>query len=164
MRGNYLYIIMMFFLSTIISCQKEELLEEIEQIHLQGVWYEEEYLEDYNVISRLEYHFKEDSILEVYRMELNAGTGKLIGYRFKAQGKYYLVGHELSFTYLKTYVNDAFYLVPHANKNEYVGKDIPQTHSVTIEISKDGNTLVFYYPPCLPDANCISSKTLKKQP
>ncbi len=163
MRWNYLYITILIFLGTMISCQKEELLEEIEQIHLKGVWYEEEYLEDYNIISRLEYHFKEDSVLEVYRMEINAETGKLIGYRFKALGKYSLEGHELSFTYLKTYVNDALYLVPHAHRNEYVGEDIPQTHSVTIEISKDGNTLVFYYPPCLPNANCISSKTFKKQ-
>ena len=55
------YCIYTFFLiMAFISCSKEDKIT-LNNENLKGVWFEENYLEEYNRISRLEYIFKKKS-------------------------------------------------------------------------------------------------------
>jgi hypothetical protein len=165
MRYMYLIAGVLFISMFCLSCNKEsDIIADANELDLKGIWYEETFLEEEQLLSRLEYHFMDDSILEVYRMELNPDTRKIVTYRFKAYGTYHLQGNELSFTYLKTYKNDTYIgSVAYHGGMQYVGEDVPQTHSVTVEMSKDESTLVFYYPPCPLNANCVDYKVLRRQ-
>ncbi len=150
------------FIIICISCSKEETL--LNRENLVGVWYEEDYPEEVSRISRLEYHFKEDHTIEILRIEIEQDSGEILGYRYRSYGNYKLENDQLSFYNLVSYCNDD-------TKGSYteienlklVNENEGDSFTVTCKLEKNGQSLIFIYPPCGELANCIGSKTLIKE-
>ncbi len=60
----------------LINCSKEDKIT-LNEENLKGFWSEEDYLEEYNRISRLEFNFKEDYSLKIQRKEFDIQSGEV---------------------------------------------------------------------------------------
>src|SRR3989337_1723173 len=101
MKSSIIYV-HIIILALIAGCKDDNLSE----ADIKGVWVDEEFLEDYNRISKLEYNFKTDNTVEILRTELNMDSRAVLGYRHRAIGNYIVSGNKLSFSNLVTYNND----------------------------------------------------------
>jgi hypothetical protein len=155
-----LYVIAMYMiiiLALIAGCKDDNLSEAT----IKGVWTEEEILEDYNRISKVEYNFKTDNTVEILRIELNVDSRAVLGYRHRTIGNYVVSGNKLSFSNLVSYNNDDT-IAPYSPLEDLVKTSEGDAYEVTFAIS-DSNKLTLTYPPCGPLENCIETKTLIMQ-
>jgi hypothetical protein len=149
-------------LSTVFTGCAEEKNFLYEEDDLQGIWYEEQYYEDEHRISRLQYHFMENNVLEVLRIEIDANLHSILGYRFRTTGNYKLEGDQLTFYNLSSYMNNDTETDYAALENLQPVDENETSYTVTIELSEIIRRLILIYPPCGPAENCIGSTTLKK--
>lgn len=131
---------------------------------LRGVWVIETPLEEYGWISRLEYRFGEDGIVEILMIALDIRSRDILGYRYWALKKYSLERDQLTLKTLSVHVNDDA-------QHSYIDLDNLQLQkeaegeesTFTCRIEGDGNELVFVYPPCGPLENCIGSQAFMRE-
>lgn len=156
-------IVVTFFLLCVLltNCSKDELIK-INEETLMGVWYEEFSIEEENQISRLEYFFNDANKYEVLRKRIDITTGVVLGYRHRQLGDYKIENDQLTFYNLETYSNDDIQgSYADINSLKLISQS-ENSYSVTIEFRDSEKTLIFIYPPCPPNANCIGQKTLKR--
>lgn len=151
-----------FILLTVLSCSKDD-RNHLNVNDLQGIWYNEDYLQEYNRISRLEYNFKSDNTLEVLRLELSNDSGNILGYRFRTTGNYSLSDDQILFYNLSAYINDDTQGSCTEIADLKLIDQIIHDYTVTCKIEDNGSRIVFIFPPCGPAANCIGSISLLKQ-
>ncbi|MBI3111255.1 MAG: hypothetical protein HYZ01_06755 [Ignavibacteriales bacterium] len=107
------------------------------------------------LIDRFEMSFGEDYTMQKKRVVLEEETRVLLGFRYVSEGTYSANGLHLTMTEEKRGVHSDTagiftpVLIPMAVS--------PATEVVTYAI--EGAALVFRYPPCPPDANCLESQT-----
>jgi hypothetical protein len=143
-----------------LSCSKDD-RDNINYDDILGIWYQEEYLEEYDRISRLEYNFREDQTLEVLRIEIKSDSRNVLGYRFRTLGNYELFNNQISFFNLICYGNnDTKEAYTELENLELVDNSVNDHYTVTCKIEDSGKKIIFIYPPCGPTQNCIGSKTL----
>ncbi len=110
------------------------------------------------LIDRLEMTFGEDFTMRKQRVVLDELTRAQLGYRYVSEGTYSTTGLHLTITEEKRGVHSdtagifSSTLIPVAIT--------PSTEVVTYSI--ESGTLIFRYPPCPPDANCVESQTFFK--
>jgi hypothetical protein len=152
-----------FLIMAFISCSKEDKIT-LNNENLKGVWFEENYLEEYNRISRLEYIFKKDNSLEILRKEIDKNSREILGYRYRTLGNYRLDGDQLSFNNLVSYSNDDTQGPYTEIENlQLVEESEGSSYTITCKFEESGKKLIFIYPPCGELANCIGSETLIKE-
>jgi hypothetical protein len=152
-----------FLLLIAISCSKDDRAD-LDVNDILGIWYQEDFLQEYGRISRLEYNFKDDLSLEVLRIELNPDTRDVLGYRFRTLGNYALLNSQISFFNLTSYTNnDTQGSYTELENLDLINDSVNSQYTVTCKIEDGGNKIVFIYPPCGPAANCIGSTTLIKE-
>jgi hypothetical protein len=152
-----------FLLLAILSCSKKDKIN-LNNDKIIGVWYEEQIQEEDNRISRLEYHFKEDGVLEVLRIEIEKNSRIVLGYRYRRIGNYKLESDQLTFYNLLSYSNDDT-KGPYTEieKLEILTESEGISYTITYKFEENDKKLIFIYPPCDPAANCIGSTTLIKE-
>lgn len=144
------------------SCSKEHVIT-LNEENIKGVWFEEVTLEENNRISRLEYTFKDDNILEVLRIEIGKDSRDVLGYRYRTSGNYKLEGNQLSFYNLVNYCNDDTQVSFTEIENlRLVREGEGDSYTVTCKFEDNGKKLTFIYSPCGELANCIDHLTLTK--
>jgi len=155
----YAFILIFVFL----SCSKENVIT-LNEENIKGVWFEEVYLEENNRISRLEYIFKEDNILEVLRIESEKDSRDVLGYRYRTLGNYKLESDQLSFYNLVNYSNDdtqgSYTEIENLQLVEESERD---SYTITCKFEDNGKKITFIYPPCGELANCIDYLILTKE-
>ena len=152
-----------FFIFDFIGCSKEDSIIQNEK-HLTGIWHEEEYLSEYNRISKLQYNFRENDSLEVLRMEIEIDSRKILGYRYRTLGKYKITDDHITFYNLVSYSNDDTQGSYTEIENlQLVNGSDGDSYIVTYKIEEYGNKLFLIYPPCGPAENCIGTKILIKE-
>ena len=155
MKSSIIYV-HIIILALIAGCKDDNLSE----ADIKGVWVDEEFLEDYNRISKLEYNFKTDNTVEILRTELNMDSRAVLGYRHRAIGNYIVSGNKLSFSNLVTYNNDDT-IAQYSPLEDLLKESEDNAYEVTFTIGS--NKLTLTYPPCGPLANCIGTMTLVRQ-
>jgi hypothetical protein len=142
------------------SCTKENISEFSGE--LAGVWYKENYSDENNQISRLEYNFKQDGNFEVLRIELENETREILGYRYRSTGNYTTKGNQLTFYDLMVYSHNDLE-GPFSNLKDLMPGVSGRPYTVTYSIEKNGSELLFIYPPCGELEDCLTSTTLLKE-
>lgn len=110
------------------------------------------------LIDRLEMTFGDDFTMRKKRVVLDELTRAQLGYRYVSEGSYTTTGLHLTMTEEKRGVHSdttgifSPVLIPVAIN--------PATEVVTYSV--EIGTLIFRYPPCPPDANCVEFQTLFK--
>lgn len=108
------------------------------------------------LIDRLEMTFGEDFTMRKQRVVLDELTRAQLGYRYVSEGSYSTTGLHLTMTEEKRGVHSdtagIFFptLIPLVIT--------PSTEVVTYSV--EIGTLIFRYPPCPPNADCVESQTL----
>lgn len=149
-------------ISVFLSCSKEHVIT-LNEENIKGVWFEEVTLEENNRISRVEYTFKDDNILEVLRIEIGKDSRDVLGYRYRTSGNYKLEGNQLSFYNLVDYCNDDTQGSYTEIENlRLVREGEGDSYTVTCKFEDNGKKLTFIYSPCGELANCIDHLTLTK--
>jgi hypothetical protein len=151
-----------FILLIVLSCSKDD-RDDLNVNDILGIWYQEDFLQEYGRISRLEYNFKDDHTLEVLRIELNSDSRDLLGYRYRTLGNYALINNQISFFNLSSYSNnDSQGSYTELENLDLVDGSVDDQYTVTCKLEDGGKKIVFIYPPCGPAENCIGSTTLIK--
>lgn len=110
------------------------------------------------LIDRFEMSFGEDYAMRKKRVVLEEQTRAQLGYRYVSEGTYSTTGLHLTMTEEKRGVHgDTAGIFSPVLIPEVIN---PATEVVTYAI--EGGALVFRYPPCPPDANCLELQTFFK--
>lgn len=155
-------ILFIVFAIAIIGCsEKEENTANADE--LIATWTEKTVIESSNKYSVVEYVFDENGDYELVRKVYNAKTDEFLGYRYQEIGKFVLIDNQLTFHIQETYVNDDakglfsdienLVLVENSSENEF---------TLTVKFEDNMNTLIYIYPPCPPNANCIDKSVFIK--
>ena len=154
---SYVINVYVIIVTYIAGCKDENLSE----ANIKGVWAEEEILEDYDRISRLEYNFKTDDTVEILRIELEMHSRSVLGYGYRTIGNYAVSADKLSLSNLVSYNNDDT-IAEYSPLEDLVKESEGEAYELTFTI-QDNNKLTLTYSPCGPLANCIDTKTLIRQ-
>lgn len=150
------------FIFAIIGCSEKE-NNDINNEKLIATWHEKINIEGIDKYAIVEYVFDEDGDYEVVRKVFNSDTDELLGYRFMEVGKYFLKNDQLTFHIQETYVNDdSKGLYSDAEDLVLSEQDSGSEFTLTIKFENGAKTLVYFYPPCPPDANCIDRSVFNR--
>ncbi|QMU29772.1 hypothetical protein [Adhaeribacter radiodurans] len=156
------FLLCFFLLLTFFSCSKEDAVSPSGK-QILGIWFQEDSLPEDNRISKLQYHFKEDNTLEILRIELDANSRQVLGYRYRSTARFSLVKDQLSFSDFTNYIhNDS--LGSYSSLQDLKAAT-PQLNGyiVTCKLEDKGRKLTFIYPPCKDTFNCIGAQTFSKE-
>ena len=156
------FLLCFLLLLTFFSCSKEDAVSPSGK-QILGIWFQEDSLPEDNRISKLQYHFKEDNTLEILRLELDASSKQVLGYRYKSTARYSLHKDKLSFSDFTNYThNDT--LVSYSSLQDLKAVTSQQSgYTVTCKLEDKGQKLTFIYPPCKDTFSCIGSQTFTKE-
>ncbi len=158
-----------FFISAITilllsSCNKESKIIIDKKSEIEGIWYTEGYLEEFNEISRLEYNFKKQGGLDILRVELDFNSREILGYRYRTLGKYRLEENHLILYSLRSFGNDdtiAHYTNLH--NLQFVPNSDMHTYNYRYEIIDGENKLIIYFTSGRTSKSSLGKIILTKQ-
>ena len=108
------------------------------------------------------YTFNADSTMLFSSAVVDSASGNVLGYEYRSNGKFRLNGDQLKLYQLAIYENlSQTAMYSPLTQLTLIKADTVQT--ITINISSDGNTFHFVFPPCGPSANCIGEIDYKRK-
>ena len=155
MKIKFLY----FLLITIISLSNIgcNILESDNSLTITGKWIHDSPFESPpKITQRLEYTFNSDNTFNTETFVIDS-LGNILGYRFASNGIYSVFGNRLSIVtpeFLGINLEPAPLYVPKSDLK------ILQVYSESLKIKFNirNNEMIWIYPPCPPDANCIATR------
>lgn len=129
---------------------------------LVGTWSKTFSTDEPNFEQSIQYVFGSDNTVITSLVISNTSTSEVVGYRSRALGTYSVIEDILNTNLSEIYTHDDSTGL-FSSLEDLEVSDGPQTETVTISFSDNGETLTFIYPPCPPNANCIGSQTFIRQ-
>ena len=126
-----------------------------------GVWARTEPMEDPSMNQTLQYTFYGDHTVEIVRMAVDASTSEILGFRYKGIGTYEIDGDTLHVSLSEIYKHDDSSEL-YSSEAELELSDDTSDESLAISFSESGDILIFDYPPCPMNANCIDTLSLER--
>jgi hypothetical protein len=135
---------------------------------LEGVWFNE-HTTSYEgplLTSRLEYHFRSDNRVEVFRKIFNQPAGQLVGYQVSCYGNYSLEGDSLKLFNLQSYQHDFSngfakgYYSP-LDQLQFAGPQADLHWKVSFDSTE--TRVTFHFPPCVDTGDCVDYQVFEKE-
>jgi len=147
-------------ISIFISCTKET---DVYPTEIVGIWSNSIEIENHqNLTSELLYDFKSDNNFTIERAILNDTSNEILGYRYKATGKYSLNGDVLTINRLQIFEhNDSNGLYSDISNLE-LSDEISES-IVNIKFNDAYDQLHFHYPPCGSLQNCLVHEVFERK-
>jgi len=145
----------LILISIFISCTKKT---DVYPTEIVGIWSNRIEMEDNpNLISELLYNFEPEGNFTVERIIVDIKSDEILGFRYRATGRYSLNGNELTNNKLQIFNhNDSNGLYSDINNLE-LSNEISES-IINISFNNSYDQLHFYYLPCGPNENCIVDK------
>lgn len=130
---------------------------------LEGTWISaENYAFDDGSSSSLLYQFNGDGTFSTLARVIKDGNlNNVIGFTYRAEGKFILEEDKLQLSFEQVYLTDDFQNLPSEIEDLILTSD-QYIQEVTITFSDQNSILKFIYPPCPPNANCVGSQSFNR--